>query len=249
MISVCHLYPDLLNLYGDRGNIIAFQQRCRWRDIPVTVRDVGLGDAVDFREYDFIFLGGGSDREQNLIAADLMKRRKEFEEAIENGLVVLAICGGYQLLGKYYLTQNGENIPGLGILDFFTRAGDRRLVGNVAVDLDLGGRSVKVVGFENHSGQTYLGEIRPLGKVLSGNGNNGRDGLEGARHKNVFCSYLHGPLLPKNAGLTDHLIALALKRRGMDHELKPLDDSFEDRASEVMLGRLGLRGIIAGRRR
>lgn len=238
MISVCHLYPDLLNLYGDRGNIIAFRQRCRWRDIPVAVREVNLGDEINFSEYDFVFLGGGSDREQNLIAADLAKRRDEFKEAVENGLVVLAICGGYQLLGNYYLTREGENIPGLGILDFYTRAGDRRLVGNAAVEVDIAGRPVKVVGFENHSGQTFLGKIRPLGKVLYGNGNNGKDGLEGARYKNVFCSYLHGPLLPKNARLTDYLISLALKRRGMEQELKPLDDSFEDRACEVMLGRL-----------
>jgi len=241
MISVCHLYPDLLNLYGDRGNIIAFQQRCRWQGIPVTVRNISLGDAVDFDEYDFIFLGGGSDREQNLIAADLMLRRDEFEEAIENGLVVLAICGGYQLLGKYYLTGDGENIPGLGILDFFTRAGDRRLVGNVAVEVDLDGHRAKVVGFENHSGQTYLGNIRPLGKILSGKGNNGRDKLEGARYKNVFCTYLHGPLLPKNARLTDYLIALALERRGMERKINLLDNSFEDRACQVMLRRLGFR--------
>ncbi|MCL6547810.1 MAG: glutamine amidotransferase [Alicyclobacillus sp.] len=242
MITVCHLYPDLLNLYGDRGNIIAFKGRCQWRDIPVTVREVSLGDAVHFGEYDFVFLGGGSDREQNLIAADLMKRRDEFAAAIEDGLVVLAICGGYQLLGKYYLTREGENIPGLGILDFYTRAGERRLVGNVAVEVGLdGGVPVKVVGFENHSGQTYLGKIQPFGKVLSGNGNNGKDGLEGARYKNVFCSYLHGPLLPKNVRLTDTLITLALERRGIKQPLIPLDDSFENRACEVMLGRLGVK--------
>lgn len=241
MISVCHLYPDLLNLYGDRGNIIAFQQRCRWQGIPVTVRNISLGDTVDFGEYDFIFLGGGSDREQNLIAADLMLRRDEFEAAIENGLVVLAICGGYQLLGRYYLTGDGEKIPGLGILDFFTQAGDRRLVGNVAIEVELGGNRTKVVGFENHSGQTYLGNIRPLGKVLSGKGNNGRDKLEGARYKNVFCTYLHGPLLPKNATLTDYLIALALERRGLEHKINLLDNSFEDNACQVMLRRLGFR--------
>lgn len=242
MIRVCHLYPDLLNLYGDRGNIIAFRQRCVWRGLPVEVREVSLGEAVEFTEYDFVFLGGGSDREQNLIAADLMKRRDQFAEAIEEGLVVLAICGGYQLLGRYYLTAGGENIPGLDILDFYTRAGDRRLVGNVAVLADLGGVPVKVVGFENHSGQTYLGNLPPLGKVLAGCGNNGRDGLEGARYKNVFCSYLHGPLLPKNAGLTDYLISLALQRRGLEERLSPLDDGFEDRACRVMLKRLGLSG-------
>lgn len=240
MIRVCHLYPDLLNLYGDRGNIMAFGRRCLWRGIPVDVREVSLGDEVNFQEYEFVFLGGGSDREQNLIAADLMKRRGQFAEAIEKGLVVLAICGGYQLLGQYYLTAGGENIPGLGILDFYTMAGDRRLVGNVAVEADLGGVPVKVVGFENHSGQTYLGDIRPLGRVLAGNGNNGRDGLEGARYKNVFCSYLHGPLLPKNPRLTDCLITLALERRGLDSSLTALDDDMEDQACLVMLRRLGV---------
>lgn len=199
MISACHLYPDLLNLYGDRGNVLAFQQRCLWRDIPIKIISKSLGDTMAFSEYDFVFLGGGSDREQNLIAADLMKRRDEFKEAVESGLVVLAICGGYQLLGRYYMTGDGRHIPGLDILDLYTRAGETRLVGNVAIEMDIDGQTVKVVGFENHSGQTYLGGIQPLGKVLAGKGNNGRDGLEGARHKNVFCSYLHGPLLPKNA--------------------------------------------------
>ncbi|MCL6558484.1 MAG: glutamine amidotransferase [Firmicutes bacterium] len=241
MISVCHLYPDLLNLYGDRGNIIAFERRCRWRGIPVTVREVSLDDAIDFCQFDFIFLGGGSDREQNLIAADLMKRRENFREAIESGLVLLAICGGYQLLGKYYLTGDGETIPGLDILDFYTRAGDRRLVGNIAIEVNLDGETVEVCGFENHSGQTFLGDIEPLGKVLAGNGNNGADGYEGARYKNVFCSYLHGPLLPKNRRLTDHLIALVLQRRGLDIRLKTLDNAFEDRACEVMFERMGVR--------
>ncbi|HOV78622.1 MAG TPA: glutamine amidotransferase [Bacillota bacterium] len=240
MIKVCHLYPDLLNLYGDRGNITAFLMRCRWRGVPVTVRDVSLGSTVDFHEYDFVFLGGGSDREQNLIAADMARHRDELKEAVENGLVVLAICGGYQLLGKYYLSRDGKIIPGLGILDLHTRAGDRRLLGNAAFEMDIGGKNVKILGFENHSGHTFLGEVKPLGRVLCGNGNNGRDGTEGARYKNVFCSYLHGPLLPKNPELADLLIALSLKRRGMDVRLKPLDDGFEELARGVMLKRLGI---------
>lgn len=241
MISACHLYPDLLNLYGDRGNLLAFQQRCLWRNIPINIINKSLGDTMNFSEYDFVLLGGGSDREQKLIAADLMKRRDEFREAVERGLVVLAICGGYQLLGQYYLTKDNRHIPGLDILDLYTRAGETRLVGNVAIEMVVEGLSLKVVGFENHSGQTYLGKIKPLGKVLAGKGNNGRDGLEGARYKNVFCSYLHGPLLPKNARLTDYLIRLALKRRGIDRVLKPLDDVFEERARKALLGRLGLR--------
>lgn len=240
MLNVCHLYPELLNLYGDRGNIIALRQRCLWREIPVTVQEVNLGDTVNFKECDVVFLGGGSERKRNLVAADLMKRKDEFKDAVENGLVVLAICSGYQLLGNYFMTQAGEKIPGLGILDFYTGAGTRRLVGNVAIEVKLGGLPVKVLGFENHSAQTYLGDVRPLGKVLSGYGNNGKDGLEGARYKNVFCSYLHGPLLPKNTSLTDYLISLALQRRGIKRKLKLLNDSFENNARAVMLRRLGL---------
>lgn len=238
MIQVCHLYPDLLNLYGDRGNIITFVQRCRWRNIPVAVQTINLGNPVNFKDYDFVFLGGGSDREQHLIAADLIKRRDELAAAIEDGLVVLAICGGYQLLGKYYLTIDHKTIPCLDILDFYTRAGEKRLVGNVAVEVNMGGKKFRITGFENHSGLTYLGNIQPLGKVLSGQGNNGVDGFEGVRYKNVFGSYLHGPLLPKNAMLADQLIALSLARRGMETVLKPLDDRIENSACQVMLDRM-----------
>jgi len=238
MLRVCHLYPDLLNLNGDRGNVIAFVQRCRWRNIAVSVDAVNLGDPVDFTSYDFVFLGGGSEHEQSLIAADLMKHRHEFAAAIEDGLVVLAICGGYQLLGKYYLTLAQEKVPGLGILDFYTRAGEQRLVGDIAVELNIDGDKYIISGFENHSGRTYLGNVKPLGKVLSGYGNNGVDGFEGARYKNVYCSYLHGPLLPKNPRLTDHLITQSLKKRGVVQELAPLDDSFENSANRVMLERI-----------
>lgn len=238
MLRVCHLYPDLLNLYGDRGNIIAFVQRCRWRNIPVSVKTVNLGEPVSFKDFDFVFLGGGSDRVQNIVASDLLKRRDELASAIEDGLVVLAICGGYQLLGKYYQSLEHETIPGLDILDFYTCAGDKRMVGNIAVEVSLSGKKFIVTGFENHSGQTYLGDIQPFGRVLAGHGNNGSDKFEGACYKNVFCSYLHGPLLPKNAGLTDHLITLALARHGMEMELTPLDDRFENSASQVVLSKL-----------
>ncbi|MDD4766782.1 MAG: glutamine amidotransferase [Desulfotomaculaceae bacterium] len=241
MIKACHLYPDLLNLYGDRGNVMAFQKRCQWRNIPVQIINKSLGDPMDFGKYDFVFLGGGSDREQNLITADLLKHRDQFKQAVENGLVVLAICGGYQLLGRYYATGDGRHIPGLDILDLYTRAGGARLVGNTVIEMKQDGAPVKVVGFENHAGQTYLGSVKPLGKVLYGKGNNGRDGLEGARYKNVFCSYLHGPLLPKNARFTDKLIKLSLRRRGIDQDLQPLDDVFEERARITLLGRLGLK--------
>lgn len=238
-LSVCHMYPDLLNLYGDRGNVMAFSRRCLWRGIQVEVHPVSIGDKVNFSRMDFVFLGGGSDREQNLMAADLMERTGDLKEAIEGGLVALAICGGYQLLGKYYRTLNGEVIPGLGILDLYTEGGQKRLIGNVAVEVELGGSVRNIAGFENHSGRTFLGKgLDPLGRVLAGNGNNGEDGMEGARYKNVLCSYLHGPLLPKNPFITDYLIKTALGRRYGEAALEPLDDTFENNATEVMLKRL-----------
>ncbi|ACV62039.1 CobB/CobQ domain protein glutamine amidotransferase [Desulfofarcimen acetoxidans DSM 771] len=238
MLTVCHLYPDLLNLYGDRGNVMAFVRRCRWRNIPVQVKEVNIGETLDFAEVDFLFLGGGSDREQTLLNKDLTSRTAGLREAIEDGLVLLAICGGYQMLGRYYRTHEGEEIPGLGILDLYTEAGARRLIGNVAVEMLLDNITVKVTGFENHSGQTFLGDVSPLGKVLAGFGNNGRDKQEGARYKNVFCSYLHGPLLPKNTVLADYLITLAMRRRGISGDLQPLEDALEERANAVMLERL-----------
>ncbi len=237
-LNVCHLYPDLLNLYGDRGNVMAFKQRCSWCGIKINLFEVNLGEKINFKEMDFLFLGGGSDREQNLIAADLTQRTSDLKEAIEDGLVVLAICGGYQLLGKYYRTLDGKIIPGLELLDFYTEAGLKRLIGNIIIEVVLEDNIIQVVGFENHAGRTFLGHIYPLGRVLSGYGNNGKDNKEGVRYKNVFCSYLHGPLLPKNPMLTDYLIATALKRRGWSDKLDFLDDSLEIAAQKVMLKRL-----------
>jgi len=241
MLKVCHLYPDLLNLYGYRGNVLAFSRRCTWRNIPVHVYQANLGDKLDFENFHFLFIGGGSDREQTLLAADLSRQVDSLKRAIEDGLVVLAICGGYQLLGQYYQMPDGRKIPGLGILDLYTQAGSKRLIGNVAVEVELAGKKVHITGFENHGGKTFLNGVEPLGQVMAGNGNNGADHQEGARYKNVFCSYLHGPLLPKNAVLTDHMISLALERKGMDSAIMPLDDSFEEEANGVMLERLGVR--------
>lgn len=245
-LTICHLYPDLLDLYGDRGNILTLDARCRWRGIESVIQRSSLGDLLDFKNIDILFIGGGSDREQILLVEDLKSREKELKSAIEDGLVVLTICGGYQLLGQYYQTASGEKIPGLGILDLWTISGTKRMIGNVAITLNK--ESFKnekdfstdtVVGFENHSGKTYLGsELSFLGLVNYGNGNNGEDGREGVRYRNVFGTYLHGPLLPKNPHLADLLLKLALERRGMTQDLLPLDDHLEQMAHQVMLERI-----------
>jgi len=254
-LNICHLYPDLLDLYGDRGNILALAARCRWRRIEPVVQQASLGDDLDFMGMDILFLGGGSDREQGLLVQDLMRRENELRKAIADGLVVLSICGGYQMLGKYYQMAGGEKIQGLGIIDIWTIAGAKRLIGNVVVELDERVLSVDsdkskanlaqapkcstLVGFENHSGKTYLGEgVRPLGKVLFGHGNNGEDSEEGVRYRNVFGTYLHGPLLPKNPHFADLLLELAVRRRGSDTRLIELDDCLEELAHQAMLKRL-----------
>jgi CobQ-like glutamine amidotransferase family enzyme len=240
VITIGHLYPELLNLYGDRGNIITLVRRLAWRGLPVRVREIKMGDQVDLSSVDILFLGGGSDREQGIITTDLERRASDLGRAIEKGLVILAICGGYQLLGKFYRTLDGREIPGLGLIDFHTIAGTKRLVGNIAIEIRLGDKPIRAAGFENHSGQTFIAGLSPLGRVLRGFGNNGADKGEGLRYRNVFGTYLHGPLLPKNPELADHLIGLALQRQGVSGNLDPLDDSFEHRATETMLKRLGL---------
>ena len=245
-LTICHLYPDLLDLYGDRGNILALSARCRWRGIEPVIQRASLGEDLDFLGMDILFLGGGSDREQGLLVQDLMRRENELRSAIESGLVVLAICGGYQMLGKYYQMTSGEKIQGLDILDVWTIAGAKRLIGNVVGDLDenvLGIDSSPelrtLLGFENHSGQTHLGEgMKPLGKVSFGNGNNGQDGEEGVRYRNVFGTYMHGPLLPKNPHFADLLLELALQRRDPNTCLMELDDRLEKLAHETMVKRL-----------
>ena len=237
-LNICHLYPDLLDLYGDRGNILTLAARCRWRGIEPVIQQASLGEDLDFMAIDILFLGGGSDREQGLLVQDLMRREKELRKAVENGLVVLSICGGYQMLGKYYQMASGEKIQGLGIIDIWTIAGAKRLIGNVVVEID-DERFRTLVGFENHSGKTYLGKgVMPLGKVLFGNGNNGEDHEEGVRYRNVFGTYLHGPLLPKNPHFADMLLELAILRRGLDACLSKLDDRLEELAHEAMVKRL-----------
>lgn len=244
-LVITHLYPDLMSTYGDRGNILALVRRCQWRGIDVEVNQATVGDRLDARATDLFFFGGGQDREQSVVSPDLLGEKGEaLAEAIEDGAVVLAVCGGYQLLGKEYLGHTGEQLPGLGVLDVRTVAGRRRCIGNVVVESTIGGEPRTLVGFENHSGQTYLGPgCQPLGRVLQGCGNNGQDRTEGAVYRNVYGSYLHGSLLPKNPWLADHLLRRALGRRyGPDVELQPLDDTLENLAHRTVVERARVLG-------
>ena len=224
------LYPDRMNIYADRGNILLLRRRCEWRGIGFSYDAAGPGDAVDPNAHDLFYVGGGQDRDQKAVAADMVATKREaLAAAIGDGAVVLAVCGGYQLLGHSY-QLGGERLPGLGLADLETvREPGPRLIGNVAIEADLGAGSQLIAGFENHGGRTYLGAgARPLGRVVKGYGNNGKDGLEGVRRDNLIGTYLHGPLLPKNAWLGDFLIALALERRhGARPELEPLEDGLE----------------------
>jgi len=229
------LYPEQMNIYADRGNIIFLRRRCEWRGIGFSHAVAGPGERIDPDEHDLLYLGGGQDRDQRAVAADMVEtKRGALAKAVEEGAVLLAVCGGYQLLGHSY--QLGEErMPGLGLVDLETvREPGPRLIGNVAIEVDLGAGPRTLAGFENHGGRTYLGDgSQPLGRVIEGFGNNGRDGLEGARRDNLIGTYLHGPLLPKNAWLADHLIASALERRyGERPQLQPLDDTLELAAAE-----------------
>ena len=229
-LRVCALYPEQMNIYADRGNILFLQRRCEWRGIGFSYSSAGPGEPVDASSADFFYVGGGQDRDQIMVAADMVaSKREDLAAAVESGAVVLAVCGGYQLLGHSY-QLGAEKLPGLGLVDIETvREDGPRLIGNVAIEVDLGPGPRVLAGFENHGGRTYLGAgMPPLGKVLSGHGNNGGDGQEGVRRHNLVGTYLHGPLLPKNAWLADHLITLALGRRyGARPELEPLPDAFE----------------------
>jgi CobQ-like glutamine amidotransferase family enzyme len=232
-LRVLSLYPEQMNIYADRGNIVFLQRRCEWRGIGFSQAGAGPGEAVDPAAHDLFYIGGGQDRDQRMVAADLVAGKREaLAAAVEDGATLLAVCGGYQLLGHSY--QLGEEkLPGLGLADLETiREPGPRLIGNVAIEADLGEGPRLLAGFENHGGRTYLGTgAEPLGRVVRGHGNNGRDGLEGVRRANLIGTYLHGPLLPKNAWLADRLIAQALERRyGSRPDLEPLEDALEDAA-------------------
>ncbi len=235
-ITIGHLYPDLLNLYGDRGNIQCLMKRCEWRGIEAETIAYEGNDPIDFSKLDIVLLGGGSDREQMIVCEKLKAIQKDFKDYVEHDGVVIAICGGYQLLGKYYKTDAGT-ITGLDLVDLVTEQGEGRLIQNIVLESDL--VDMPVVGFENHGGRTYLGEgVRPLGKVLYGAGNDGESGYEGVVYRNVIGTYLHGPLLPKNPMLADWLIERALEKKyGEKIVLQPLPDEEEKEANAYVFQR------------
>ena len=252
-LTVGHLYPDLLNLYGDRGNIQCFRMRLLWRGFECEIKEYNLGDEIDFSKLDIVLLGGGSDREQMIVCRKLQLIRKNFKEYVEDNGCVLAVCGGYQLLGHFYNTPDGK-MEGLHLVNLVTEQGSPRLISNIILENDA--FPYPVVGFENHGGRTYLRRdeegkeiktdkdpsgnipsIRPFGRVLSGYGNNGEDGEEGVLYRNVVGTYLHGPLLPKNPHVCDYLLKKALERRGYEGEFPDLDDREEKEANAYIVKR------------
>ena len=239
-LTIVHLFPELLNLYGDGGNVIALTRRLQWRGLPVEVREIGMGDAMDFSQADIVFIGGGADREQMIVKDAMVARKSELSAYVADGGVLLAVCGGYQFLGHSY-AMDDVMVEGLGVIDMETVRGEGRLIGNAVIQSDI--CDAPIVGFENHGGRTTLGsDAKPLGRVLGKTfGNNGEDGFEGVHQGNLIGTYLHGPLLPKNPQVADYLIARAFDRRGDVLELAPLDDTIELEANRVMAKRLNVR--------
>ena len=243
ILNICHLYPDLMDTYGDKGNIVTIQKRCQWREIDVKIANISVGQPLPNFDFDFYFFCWGQDKTQTIIGIDLQKEKHRLERAVNNGAVLLSICGGYQLLQKYFKTKNGEIIKGIGLFDAYTEGSDDRMIQNLFIEIDPELEqdiknnypttnyqlpTTNLIGFENHSGKTYLGKnLKPLGKVIRGSGNNGEDKTEGAVYKNAFGCYLHGSLLPKNPHFADYLIAKSLERRYGKVKLKPLDDEIE----------------------
>ncbi len=239
-LNICHLYPDVLNLYGDTGNILCIKRRLQWRGIDCEITPVPIGVTADFTQFDLFFIGGGQDFEQEVLLNDLHSgKAREILSAVEDEKVFLCICGGFQMMGEYYKTHAGEQCDFIGALKLHTIGSETRMIGNYMYKCTENSGASTIVGFENHSGKTYLDDgLSPLGTVLSGFGNNGEDGTEGARYKNVFGTYCHGPLLPKNPEFADYIIKTALQRRFPDAELAPLDDNMERHAHEYMANRL-----------
>lgn len=233
-LTIGHLYPELLNLYGDRGNIQCMMKRSLWRGIEAETIAFGLEDSIDFSKLDIVLLGGGSDREQRIVCSRLRDIRENFHHYVEDGGSVLAVCGGYQLLGHYYKTEE-DTLEGLSLVDFYTEQGSPRLIDNIV--LENPDFTLPIVGFENHGGRTYIGDNKPFGKVVYGHGNNGEDGQEGVLYKNVVGTYLHGPLLPKNPHICDYLLSNALERKYGKGSLEPLNDTQEIQANQELYKR------------
>jgi CobQ-like glutamine amidotransferase family enzyme len=238
-LTVGWLYPDLMNIYGDRGNILTLLKRAEWHGLEPKLVELGRGATGDMDDVDIFFFGGGQDREQALIYDDLKEFKQEpLQKAVANGAQILAVCGGYQLLGHYYQTADGERYDGIGLIDVRTEAGKKRYIGDIVIQMNIEGLiPATLVGFENHSGRTFLGpNAKPLGKILHGKGNNGSDRTEGCIQNGVIGTYMHGSLLPKNPHFADHLIGNAIRRRG-DGALSRLDDSAELAAHDWILQR------------
>jgi CobQ-like glutamine amidotransferase family enzyme len=244
-IVVGHLYPDYLNIYADRGNIAVLSRRAAWRGHELDVRSVSIGERVDPGEHDLLYIGGGQDREQALVAQDLLVKAAEVQEAVAQGAAVLAVCGGYQLLGRSYRDFHGAELPGIDVFPFDTVAGDTRMIGDVLLECELEpGVRRTLAGFENHAGRTHLDEgAQPLGRVVAGFGNDGVSGWEGYRVGRAVGTYLHGPLLPRNPWFADWLLEQALAHRlGEAPELTPLDDELEEEAHSISARRAETRG-------
>jgi lipid II isoglutaminyl synthase (glutamine-hydrolysing) len=245
-IRVGHLYPDYLNIYADRGNIAVLARRAAWRGHELDVVGISVGDTLRPGDHDLVYVGGGQDREQALIAPDLSARAGALREAVEGGAAMLAVCGGYQLLGRFYLDTNGEQQDGIGLFGLETTAGERRMIGDVLLECELEpGLPRTLAGFENHAGRTRLDpDATPLGRVTAGFGNDGESGFEGCRLHRAIGTYLHGPLLPRNPWLADWLLAQALAHAtgGEPPELEPLHDELESEAHEVASQRARARG-------
>lgn len=239
-LKICHMYPDVLNLYGDRGNVMCLVQRLKWRGIDASVTKLPIGSPSSLAGFDIVFIGGGQDFEQEVLLSDLHRgKAREIRSAVEDGVTFLTICGGYQMLGQYYETYDGKRCDFIGAIDYATVGSQQRMIGNYKFRcVDAAGGSL-VVGFENHSGKTRLGSsVSPLGTVITGFGNNGEDKTEGVLYKNVFGTYSHGPMLPKNPQFCDHLLKTALEHRYGHVELSPLDDAAETAAHDEMCAKL-----------
>jgi CobQ-like glutamine amidotransferase family enzyme len=237
VLKIGHLYPTLMSVAADRGNLFSIERRCKWRGISIEVEQIYVRQTPDFTKYDMILFHGGADREMEVASQDIQGKAASLREAAESNTVFLSVCAGYQLLGHYYKPFQGPELKGAGLIDLHTDGGGTRFMTHMALECNFEETGIKIlVGYENHSGRTYLGpKAQPLGKVLAGWGNNGKDGYEGAIYKNVFGTYLHGPVLPKNPWFTDLLIRRALERRYGKIELTPLDDDIELAAHNAAL--------------